>query len=161
MAVANIWQPSLILRFYWSIISKNNIGTHKNSKIGVFINKLSQSNFNLLSPDCYLDRSYLIATVIGWKMHRMLKFCLESQKTGKNLNGLSFSRNESYIIAQLLISYQALLAFFYPVETHSIGHLLKWIEMYIMWQDVQHQGLLEWVALDKWWQNNLQTMLWQ
>ena len=25
--------------------------------------KLSQSNFNLLSPDCYLVRSYLIATV--------------------------------------------------------------------------------------------------
>ena len=25
--------------------------------------KLSQSNFNLRSPDCYLVRSYLIATV--------------------------------------------------------------------------------------------------
>ena len=52
-----------ILRFYWSIIYKNNIRTHKNSKFGVFIMKLSQSNFNLRWPHCYLVRSYLIATV--------------------------------------------------------------------------------------------------
>ena len=29
--------------------------------------KLSQSNFNLRSPDCYLVRSYLIATVLAKK----------------------------------------------------------------------------------------------
>ena len=51
------------MRFYWTIMSKNNIRIQKNSKFGVFIDKLSQSNFILWSPDCHLVRSYLIATV--------------------------------------------------------------------------------------------------
>ena len=60
-----------ILGFYWSIISKNNFRTHKNSKFGVLLMKLSQSNFNLRSPDCYLVHSYLITTVTSnfkWKI---------------------------------------------------------------------------------------------
>ena len=52
-----------ILRFYWSITPKNNIRTHKNSKFGVFIMKLNQSNFNLRSPDCNWVCSYVITTV--------------------------------------------------------------------------------------------------
>ena len=51
------------MRFYWTIMSKNNIRIQKNSKFGVFIDKLSQSNFILWLPDCHLVRSYLIATV--------------------------------------------------------------------------------------------------
>ena len=34
-----------ILRFFWSIISKNNIKTFENSKIGVFINEIKPIKF--------------------------------------------------------------------------------------------------------------------
>ena len=32
--------------------------------LGCLLMKLSQSNFNLRSPDCYLVHSYLVATVV-------------------------------------------------------------------------------------------------
>ena len=35
----------------------------RTQNLGSLLMKLSQSNFNLRSPDCYLVRSYLIATV--------------------------------------------------------------------------------------------------
>ena len=35
----------------------------RTQNLGSLLMKLSQSNFNLWSPDCYLVRSYLIATV--------------------------------------------------------------------------------------------------
>ena len=52
-----------ILRLYWSKGFKNDVRTHNNSNLGSLSMKLSQSNFNLRSPDCYLVRSYLITTV--------------------------------------------------------------------------------------------------
>ena len=42
-------------------IIKNNVRAHKTWES--LLMKLSQSNWNLRSPDCYLVRSYLIATV--------------------------------------------------------------------------------------------------
>ena len=45
------------------MISKNNIEPIRTQNLGSLLMKLSQSNFNLRSPDCYLVRSYLIATV--------------------------------------------------------------------------------------------------
>ena len=40
--------------------------------------KLSQSNFNLLSPDCDSDRSYLIATVLKTNLYPDLNRANES-----------------------------------------------------------------------------------
>ena len=37
-------------------------------------------------------------SVIGWKKHRMLKFRPESQKAGKNLNGLCFSEFSHFTV---------------------------------------------------------------
>ena len=45
------------------MISKNNLEPIRTQKLGSLLMKLCQSNFNLRSPDCYLVRSYLIATV--------------------------------------------------------------------------------------------------
>ena len=36
----------------------------RTQNLGSLLMKLCQSNFNLRSPDCYLVRSYLIATVL-------------------------------------------------------------------------------------------------
>ena len=46
------------------MISKNNIEPIRTQNLGSLLIKLSQSNFNLRSPDCYWVRSYLITTVI-------------------------------------------------------------------------------------------------
>ena len=35
----------------------------RTQNLGSLLMKLSQSNFNIRSPDCYLVRNYLIATV--------------------------------------------------------------------------------------------------
>ena len=51
------------MRFYWLILSKT-LGPIRTQNMGSLLMKLSQSNFNLRPPDCYLVRSYLIATVL-------------------------------------------------------------------------------------------------
>ena len=51
------------MRFFGQSYLKTTLKHLRTQKLGSLLMKLSQSNFNLRSPDCYLVSSYLIATV--------------------------------------------------------------------------------------------------
>ena len=106
------------MRFYWSIISKNNIRTHKNSKFRHLLMKLSQSNFNLQLPDCYLVRSYLIATVIcfwEWLVFR------SPARAGYNASSTVIAKNEDKYVCTWYI----LLYFFTAYAAEQLMLILK------------------------------------
>ena len=56
----------------------------KPQNLGSLLMKLSQSNFDLWLPDCYLARSYLIATVYG--ILELIMFVSTRKKTPYKLH---------------------------------------------------------------------------
>ena len=53
------------MRFFGQSYLEIRLEPIRTQNLGSLIMKLSQSNFDLWLPDCYLARSYLIATVYG------------------------------------------------------------------------------------------------
>ena len=90
-----IWWPDRKLKFdwldftnqghkFWGFIDQSclkiTLEPIRTRNLGSLLMKLSQSNFSLRSPDCYLVRSYLIATVITQlRKNDIRKFCRKTR----------------------------------------------------------------------------------
>ena len=64
MIIANYEPNNKFWGFIGQSFLKITLEPIRTQNLGVLLMKLSQSNFNIRSPDCYLIRNYLIATVI-------------------------------------------------------------------------------------------------
>ena len=99
-----IWRPKLKFDWldftnqghkFWYFIGQSylkiTLEPIRTQNLGSLLMKLSQSNFNLRSPDCYLVRSYLIATVNGKCSGQWFgAFFLEIESRWKNILRLKY-----------------------------------------------------------------------